>query len=1547
MAIVLSALPGKSVQRVQAGLGKGLIAPTTAPLAPVTAVDLSTYVRTGRFDLPEPTRTAHPPNSLLAQEASAVTYNWDTDTLFVVGDGGTSVVQVTKAGALIDSMTLAPGPSPQGTDFYDTEGVTYVGGGKFVLVEERDRQANLFTYVAGNVLHKTDAQTVKLGTTIGNIGLEGVSYDPSTNGPAGNGFIFVKEKDPESVFQTNIDFVAGTATNGSPAATGSTNLFDPALANLADFSDVYALSNLPSLSGQPDFSHLLILSQESGQIVNVDRSGNIFSTLTIVSDPGNPLSVAGQTDEGLTMDRDGNLYVVNENGGGDANHPQLWVYSHTDAPNHAPTAVTLNNPITSIPDNTLTNVALKVADIIVTDDGLGNNHLTLTGTDAGFFQIVGTALFLKAGTVLNHTTKPSYSLTVNVDDPAVGATPDATANYNLAITAPPAGGTVNLKITEVAPWSSSNAPFGEDWFEVTNFGTANADITGWTMDDDSNAPNSALLTGVTVIKPGESVIFIEIQPGHNATTERNGFITTWFGNNPPPGLQVGTYTQGAAGGVGLGTGGDQVNLFNGVAGTRQANVAFGASNNTPPGPFLTFDNTIGTNSPPTLSTFSAIGVNGAFAAPGDTREIGSPGTIGAPTTPVVTITATDNTAAEEPAGNTGKFRISRTGSTLSALTVSYTISGSANNADYTPELTGAATIPAGQSFVDITITPVEDTLVEGPETLTLTIGDSGSYDVGSPASATINIVDNPNVPPFLGVAAGDADSNSAVLWTRVDQQAAVPVHAQVATALDFSGTVMSFAGVSDPAKDYTVKLVASGLNPGTRYYYRFVNDNTNETSGTGTFKTVPLANTGATPLHFGFSGDNDGLMRPFALGSVLPSQQLDFYLNLGDLIYETASNANGNIATSYLNSPSVTLSNDSLSFNGVPRAFVPGSAPFATHTQLKADYEKKYRENFLPVTINGQNSLQVMYAGQGNYTTWDNHELGNRKYIDGGAPAGGSVGGPTGADMASGRGVDARNNGAGNPANRNDAADLLSPADLAGLGGFMNKATGFQALENVVFEYQPVADRGNVIAPGDTRSNGTRKFYTAVNWGRNALFVNTDSRSYRDIRLKTSDASADDTGPRADNPKRTFLGATQLAWLEQALLDAQNNGTTWKFVSLSDPIDQLGPIGGSLNGVTAATMQPFSANINYAPVNSDGGKSLQGGYRAERNDLLKFIVDNHITNVVFLSTDDHQNRVNELYYSPSGETGNQSSYVKVPYTFAIVCGPLGATGPDLFLNHTFAGAQGAANLIANAQALAGIDPIGLENYPGLHDLFRDGDPTAGANPQPADFYSPDTFNFTVLDVSPSGKTLTVKSVGMNSTAQNAALEYANGPQTRTIFSFQIDGFESLKGSTQALRDELNDALAGATNKTDITRLTDAIRKLDDVSDTGAWLADGNHLVCTQGDATFNRYKDAVQKLMDMIQDTSTPGIPDATVQNWINTLVAIDRDLAQTAITEANASGADPRKIGKALEDLAAGDADAAHGSFDKAIEDYRKAWNGVTDCSAATKAVRNTIKLN
>lgn len=516
--------------------------PTRASAAPaLTGVDLSTYVRVGRHDLPEPTRTMAPPNSLLAQEASSVTYDWDTDTLFVVGDGGTSVVQVSKTGQLIDSMTLSPGSSPQGTEFYDTEGITYVGGGKFVLAEERYRQVDLFTYVSNTTLTRSQVRTVKLGTTVDNIGIEGISNDPQTGG-----FIAVKETQPEGIFQTGIDFAAGTATNGSPTTTNSTNLFDPALAGLSDFSDVFALSNLSSLTG-PDRSHLLLLSQEAGKIVNIDRSGIISSSLTIVSDPGNPLSVADQTHEGVAMDPDGFLYVVSEDGGGDIDHPQLWVYAPSGAPNQAPTAVTLTRQVNSVAENTSTTSRLKVADVVVSDDGLGTNNLSVTGPDARFFEVDSTGLYVRAGTSLDYETKLSYNVSVTVDDPTVGASPDATSSpFSLALTdvIDEGSSSPSVIVSEASPWSSGNSPYAADWFEVTNTGPQAVDLTGWKMDDNSNSfGNAVALNGVGRLAPGQSAIFIE-----GGASTATAFEAVWFGSSVPAGLAVGTYS---GSGVGL------------------------------------------------------------------------------------------------------------------------------------------------------------------------------------------------------------------------------------------------------------------------------------------------------------------------------------------------------------------------------------------------------------------------------------------------------------------------------------------------------------------------------------------------------------------------------------------------------------------------------------------------------------------------------------------------------------------------------------------------------------------------------------------------------------------------------------------------------------------------------------------------------------------------------------------------------------------------------------------------------------------------------------
>ena len=108
----------------------------------------------------------------------------------------------------------------------------------------------------------------------------------------------------------------------------------------------------------------------------------------------------------------------------------------------------------------------------------------------------------------------------------------------------------------------------------------------------------------------------------------------------------------------------------------------------------------------------------------------------------VTISATDANAGEAATPDTGTFRVTRAGSTTSDLTVNYSIGGSAANTSDYSTLGTTVVIPAGSTTATITITPINDTLIEGSETAILTITTGTGYAVGTPSSATVTIADD-------------------------------------------------------------------------------------------------------------------------------------------------------------------------------------------------------------------------------------------------------------------------------------------------------------------------------------------------------------------------------------------------------------------------------------------------------------------------------------------------------------------------------------------------------------------------------------------------------------------------------------------------------------------------------------------------------------------------------------------------------------------------------------------------------------------------------------
>jgi predicted extracellular nuclease len=101
--------------------------------------------------------------------------------------------------------------------------------------------------------------------------------------------------------------------------------------------------------------------------------------------------------------------------------------------NDAP-VVTLANVVTQLPENSATGNRLKVADIVVTDDTLGINLLSLSGADSALFEIIGTELFLKAGVALDFEANSSLDVTVSVDDISVGLSPDSSVALTINIT---------------------------------------------------------------------------------------------------------------------------------------------------------------------------------------------------------------------------------------------------------------------------------------------------------------------------------------------------------------------------------------------------------------------------------------------------------------------------------------------------------------------------------------------------------------------------------------------------------------------------------------------------------------------------------------------------------------------------------------------------------------------------------------------------------------------------------------------------------------------------------------------------------------------------------------------------------------------------------------------------------------------------------------------------------------------------------------------------------------------------------------------------------
>lgn len=147
-----------------------------------------------------------------------------------------------------------------------------------------------------------------------------------------------------------------------------------------------------------------------------------------------------------------------------------------------------------------------------------------------------------------------------------------------------------------------------------------------------------------------------------------------------------------------------------------------------------------------------------------------------------------------------------------------------------------------------------------------------------------------------GVASGDPQADRVMLWTRITPDASsgasIPVEVVVYADAGLNQRVQSYSGTATAARDYTVKIDATGLAPATSYYYQF--RALGEDSMIGRTRTLPQGPT--EHLRIGVASCSSLAHGYFHAYRFLAQRaDLDVVLHLGDYIYEYGNDEYGSV----------------------------------------------------------------------------------------------------------------------------------------------------------------------------------------------------------------------------------------------------------------------------------------------------------------------------------------------------------------------------------------------------------------------------------------------------------------------------------------------------------------------------------------------------------------------------------------------------------------------------------------------------------------------------
>ena len=443
------------------------------------------------------------------------------------------------------------------------------------------------------------------------------------------------------------------------------------------------------------------------------------------------------------------------------------------------------------------------------------------------------------------------------------------------------------------------------------------------------------------------------------------------------------------------------------------------------------------------------------------------------------------------------------------------------------------------------------------------------------AEASSQQVNTTNFEISHGIASGDVTNQSAIVWSRVNDQPA-QMNVEYDTNANFSNP-LSKAAQANSTTDFTAQAKLDGLKPDTQYYYRvwfsasnIVNNTNSDTSNdlsatsdiaeqfeVGTFRTAPSFNmssnsSSSNAISFIWAADLGGQNYcrnadegGYSIFKSMQSLSPDFFIANGDMIYaDGACPIQGPVFNNSTNNQTTTWTN----IPGDFKSIADPSVDWNNITEVRSIFLEHWKYN------RNDTYFKEFLSNVSMYSQWDDHEIINdfgSKWPD---------------------------------------WNLFS-TDREGYPNIVKEGT------NAFLYYSPVgSDNNNNI---DTENDPDTHIYRSFNWGKDLDLFIIDARSYRS------------QNHIADTPdsNKTMLGEEQLQWLKQEL---SNSNATWKVISSDVPISI--PTGSNTS---------ILGRDGWANGNETNNYSYYTGFESELTDLLEFIDNQQIKNVVFITTDVH------------------------------------------------------------------------------------------------------------------------------------------------------------------------------------------------------------------------------------------------------------------------------------------------------------------------------------